>query len=77
MPASELPKVNYLIKGNGRKTLITCCGAHLIQDGLGALQYVLLPILAQLFGLNYAQVGLRLAAPSELLPATRASPQLG
>jgi len=37
--------------------LIASCGAHLIQDGLVALQYVLLPILAQLFGLNYTQVG--------------------
>ncbi len=39
------------------RVLITSCGAHLIQDGLGALQYVLLPILAQAFGLNYTQVG--------------------
>jgi FSR family fosmidomycin resistance protein-like MFS transporter len=38
--------------------LIASCGAHLVQDGLGALQYVLLPILAQVFGLNYSQVGL-------------------
>jgi MFS family permease len=38
--------------------LIACCGAHLVQDGLVALQYVLLPILAQAFGLSYAQVGL-------------------
>jgi len=38
--------------------LIASCGAHLIQDGLVALQYVLLPILAQIFGLNYTQVGL-------------------
>ena len=39
------------------RVLIASCGAHLIQDGLGALQYVLLPILAQAFGLNYTQVG--------------------
>lgn len=37
--------------------MIACCGAHLIQDGLVALQYVLLPVLAQIFNLNYAQVG--------------------
>jgi MFS family permease len=37
--------------------LIVSCGAHLVQDGLVALQYVLLPILAQVFGLNYSQVG--------------------
>lgn len=41
-----------------RRTLFLCCGAHVIQDGLVALQYVLLPLLAQAFGLSYAQVGL-------------------
>lgn len=41
-----------------RNTLIVCCGVHIIQDGLVALQFVLLPILAQGLGLNYAQVGL-------------------
>jgi FSR family fosmidomycin resistance protein-like MFS transporter len=41
-----------------RRILFACCGTHIIQDGLGALQYVLLPILAQSFGLSYAQVGL-------------------
>ena len=40
-----------------RKTLFAGCSAHFIQDGLVALQYVLLPILAQQFNLNYAQVG--------------------
>ena len=40
-----------------RRILIAACGTHFIQDGLVALQYVLLPILAQVFGLNYAQVG--------------------
>jgi MFS family permease len=46
-----------LSANRARQILIACCGAHLIQDGLVALQYVLLPILAQVFGLNYAQVG--------------------
>ena len=41
-----------------RNMLLVCCGAHIIQDGLVALQYVLLPLLAQALGLNYAQVGL-------------------
>ena len=41
----------------GRRILIAACGAHFLQDGLVALQYVLLPILAQAFGLNYTQVG--------------------
>ena len=40
------------------KTKLACCGAHLTQDGLVALQFVLLPILAQTFGLSYAQVGM-------------------
>ena len=40
------------------KTRIACCGAHLTQDGLVALQFVLLPILAQTFGLTYSQVGM-------------------
>jgi FSR family fosmidomycin resistance protein-like MFS transporter len=56
-----------LIKGNNQKTLIACCGAHLIQDGMGALQYVLLPILAQVFGLNYTQVGLLRAVSSTVM----------
>ena len=38
--------------------LFVCCGVHIIQDGLVALQYVLLPLLAQSLGLSYAQVGL-------------------
>jgi MFS transporter, FSR family, fosmidomycin resistance protein len=42
----------------GQRALIAGCAAHLIQDGLVALQYVLLPILAQVFALNYTQVGL-------------------
>ena len=39
-------------------TLAACCGTHGVQDGLTASIYVLLPILAQTFGLGYAQVGL-------------------
>ena len=38
--------------------LAACCGTHGVQDGLTASIYVLLPILAQAFGLGYAQVGL-------------------
>ena len=39
-------------------TLATCCGIHSLQDGLSAVLYVLLPILAQTFGLGYSQVGI-------------------
>ncbi len=47
-----------LISNTRRSVLASCCGAHAIQDGLVALQFVLLPILAQSIGLNYAQVGM-------------------
>jgi MFS family permease len=39
-------------------TLASCCGVHGLQDGLSAAIYVLLPILAQAFGLSYSQVGI-------------------
>ncbi len=39
-------------------TLAACCGTHGVQDGLTASIYVLLPVLAQTFGLGYAQVGM-------------------
>lgn len=51
-----LPALSRLARP--KSTLVACCGAHLSQDGLVALQYVLLPILAQAFSLSYAQVGL-------------------
>lgn len=38
-------------------TLATSCGVHVIQDGLYATVYVLLPILAPVFGLSLFQVG--------------------
>lgn len=45
-----------------RLTLASCCTAHSIQDGLTDVLYVLLPVLAQAFGLSYAQVGIIRAA---------------
>ncbi len=45
-------------------TLAVCCSAHAVQDGLGAATYVLMPILAQAFGLSYAQIGVLRAASS-------------
>ena len=53
----------------GPAALIASCGAHLIQDGLVALQYVLLPLLAQTFSLNYAQIGLLRAVSSAAMTA--------
>ena len=41
-----------------KNVLISCCGAHVIQDGLSSTLFVLLPVLAQTFGLSYSQVGI-------------------
>lgn len=47
---------------SSRKTLRACCAAHTLHDGLSDLTYVLLPLLAQSFGLSLAQVGMIRAA---------------
>lgn len=49
-------------KNRRRVTLASCCAAHSLQDGLTDVLYVLLPVLAQAFGLSYAQVGIIRAA---------------
>jgi FSR family fosmidomycin resistance protein-like MFS transporter len=41
-----------------RNTLSLCCAAHMLHDGLSDVNYVLLPILAQVFNLHLLQVGL-------------------
>ncbi|MBI2296218.1 MAG: MFS transporter [Betaproteobacteria bacterium] len=41
-----------------KRTLATCCAVHTLHDGLSDITYVLLPLLAQAFGLSLAQVGL-------------------
>jgi FSR family fosmidomycin resistance protein-like MFS transporter len=41
-----------------KKTLASCCAAHTLHDGLSDVTYVLLPLLAQTFGLSFAQVGM-------------------
>ncbi len=41
-----------------QRTLATCSAAHVLHDGLSDVTYVLLPLLAQTFGLSLAQVGL-------------------
>ena len=43
---------------NPRTALAVGCTAHIVQDGLTAATYVLMPVLAQAFGFTYAQVGL-------------------
>ena len=49
-------------RAQSRLTLAACCATHGTQDGLTASIYVLLPILAQTFGLGFAQVGMVRAA---------------
>lgn len=65
-----------------RLTLAACCATHAVQDGLTASIYVLLPILAQAFGLGFAQVGLVRAVHSGAmglleLPSGMLSERLG
>lgn len=43
-------------------TLSTCCGVHVLHDGLVDMLYALLPLLREAFGLSYAEVGLIRAA---------------
>ena len=57
-----------------KRTLATCCTAHAVHDGFSDVTYVLLPLLAQAFGLSLAQVGMirsahRVAMASFQLPA--------
>ena len=57
-----------------KRTLATCCAVHTLHDGLSDVTYVLLPLLAQTFGLSLAQVGLirsahRVAMASFQIPA--------
>lgn len=66
MPAPRPP--------SAQRTLRTCCGTHIVHDGLSDVSYVLLPLLAQTFGLNLAQVGMirtahRVAMAAFQLPA--------
>lgn len=43
-------------------TLATCCGVHVLHDGLIDMLYALLPLLREAFGLSYAEIGLIRAA---------------
>ena len=57
-----------------KRTLATCSAAHVLHDGLSDVTYVLLPLLAQTFGLSLAQVGMirsahRVAMASFQIPA--------
>ena len=39
-------------------TLRTCCGVHVLHDGMEDMLYALLPLLREAFGLSYAEVAL-------------------
>jgi len=63
-------------------TLVACCALHGIQDGLSAALFVILPTLAEVFGLNYAQVGVIRAVKNTAmslfeLPAGMLSERIG
>ena len=47
-----------------RRALSIGCAAHIVQDGLTATIYVLLPVLAQTYGFSYVQVGIFKAVKS-------------
>jgi FSR family fosmidomycin resistance protein-like MFS transporter len=46
-----------LEKKKSSRALGSCCAAHTLHDGLSDVTYVLLPLLAQTYGLSLAQVG--------------------
>jgi len=65
-----------------KRTLATCCAAHTLHDGLSDVTYVLLPLLAQTFGLSLAQVGLirsahRVAMATLQIPAGLIAERIG
>lgn len=67
---------------NAKRTLATCCGVHMLHDGLVDMLYALLPLLAQAFGLSYAQVGLvraanRTATAGLQIPASLLAERIG
>ncbi len=65
-----------------RKALATCCGVHVIHDGLSDILFVLLPLLQKSFGLSFAEIGLirgahRAALALFQLPAGLLSERVG
>jgi MFS family permease len=71
-----------MAQASPKRTLATCCTAHVVHDGFSDVTYVLLPLLAQTFGLSLAQVGLirsahRVAMASFQLPAGLISERFG
>ena len=65
-----------------KRTLATCSAVHTVHDGLADVSYVLLPLLAQSFGLSLTQVGLirgahRAAMAAFQIPAGLVAERLG
>jgi MFS transporter, FSR family, fosmidomycin resistance protein len=65
-----------------KRTLATCCAVHTLHDGFSDVTYVLLPLLAQTFGLSLAQVGMirsahRVAMASFQIPAGLVAERFG
>ena len=63
-----------MARDGSKRSLTTCCIAHAVHDGFSDVSYVLLPLLAQTYGLSLAQVGMirsahRVAMASFQLPA--------
>ena len=52
-----------------KTTLATCCGVHVLHDGLVDMLYALLPLLREAFGLTYAEVALIRAANKTAMAA--------
>jgi FSR family fosmidomycin resistance protein-like MFS transporter len=57
LAASIQKKALRVATTKSRRALGSCCAAHTLHDGLSDVTYVLLPLLAQTFGLSLAQVG--------------------
>jgi len=65
-----------------KRTLATCSAAHVVHDGFSDVTYVLLPLLAQTFGLSLAQVGMirsahRVAMAAFQIPAGLVAERFG
>lgn len=50
-----------------RRVLALCATTHALQDGISVALNLVLPLLAQAFGLSYAQVGLLRAIKSGVM----------
>src|ERR1700741_5104536 len=71
-----------MAQGRQQRTLASCCTAHVVHDGFSDVTYVLLPLLAQTFGLNLSQVGMirsahRVAMAAFQLPAGLVAERFG